>query len=217
MIRWLIFPGIGIEVYSFITALCFLAAFLRRKRTYLFLAALLSTVIGAGSRVAMGIVLTRATKKFILMSSLVLLFGSNTLINLEAVKKLDNSFSEITQETSDSGLINQRAIENMESFAIFNSFTSREWFFGRGQGFRLKTPFLPELDVPFIPHNQVLGILIDFGLIGLVLNLILVIRFFNLDKAKVWLIMVVGLFFLFKHGWYDVDMGLSIALLSRES
>lgn len=198
-----------------------------RVRKYFFLASsLLVAVVGFGSRSALIVWLLSQRKKAIwllpIAGILGVLIAFSPLISLPFVQKIITSMEELSNPFSEnSGAFNLRAYE----LQLFIGSLKREWV-GEllvGSNFPLYLPGEyysgdPNQKVPFIPHNQIVGIFYQFGLFGILIVIMVLHHSFRVLKkntlARMIFFALLFPVFLFKHGFIDTDFALIVSSLN---
>jgi hypothetical protein len=192
------------------------------KYFILVLMSLLFAIIGYGSRSALIIWLLSMLKRSRVMFIIFLLALSLAFyvsLDIPVINKINDSISELTLEMGDSGALNLRATE----LAIFSEYISvasyTEILSGSTRLVYLPSEILGTYeDLLYLPHNQILGLFFQFGVLGLLLFVtysIQLVRYFSKDKECAYLLMsMLPVFMLFKHGFLDSDLALILASLN---
>jgi hypothetical protein len=188
---------------------------------YIFLSLAISS-IGFGSRSALFVWLIsmlRRHRYFLLLLSFIAIPTLSLFSEMPVVSKLTNSLSEITSPLEESGAINFRAIENLVFLDYISSATLPEFLFGSSKPIFLPGELVESLDDPiYIPHNQLMGLLFQFGLIGVVIlgwyARSLFTYFRNHSDAVFFFLVLLPPFMMFKHGFLDSDFAMLLASLN---
>ncbi len=232
---------VNVERYVFGTSLLLLlravlrtrpeARFVLRERlrtASLIIASLAVALIGFGSRSAVLVWLTvSARRRARLIAALAIIVAVGALVlpaaasiaNLPTLRKLQGSASELLTPTADAGQVNMRALEFELYMRYAPKASIREHLLGS------RTPILVpgeplgyDVDARYIPHNQVLGLLYQFGAVGLLLVghyvFCMLRRYRQHPVAGSFFLALLLPFFLFKHGFLDTDFALLCASLN---
>jgi hypothetical protein len=129
--------------------------------------------LGSGSRGALFVWVADAIRRLSLPMLLIGALGAAAVLSIPGlliVDKLANSLDEILSPVSDAGLgISMRGIETLVFLGWWETATPAELLFGSPELLYLPgTALGREDDVAFIPHNQLFGLLFQFGLTGLI-------------------------------------------------
>jgi hypothetical protein len=142
------------------------------------------------------------------------------LKDLQVVQKLGNSITEIAEPIDpETGGVSQRAIENLLFLDYIISASDVEVLFGSTRTILLDgAPLGQDKDVQFVPHNQIFGMIFQFGVLGFGFFLYYVyglLKYFSADPfCAFFLAMLLLPGFLLKGGVYDGDLALLAASLN---
>lgn len=233
--------GISFELFLFAPSMLFLilsVEVFRDKKdrlniggrivAFLFtVAALALPGLGSGSRSALfvwsAVNIRRLKIKYIIALGGILIAAIPVLValkDLQVVQKLGNSITEIAEPIDpETGGVSQRAIENLLFLEYVISASSREILFGSTKTILLDgAPLGQDKDVQFIPHNQIFGMIFQFGVLGFIIFLYYMyglLKYFSVDSFCVFfLVMLLLPGFLLKAGVYDGDLALLAASLN---
>lgn len=142
------------------------------------------------------------------------------LQDLPIVQKLGNSVGELAKPIDEeTGAVSQRGYENLLFLAYISAASPREILLGSTTAIFLDGgPLGQEDDVHFIPHNQIFGIMFQYGLVGsflLLFYLTGLVKYFNADpfcSFVMVLLLLAG--FILKAGFYDGNLALMAATLN---
>ena len=187
------------------------------------IASLAFAAVGYGSRSALFVWLASVLRRLsvpTIAAAVVILPVLLTLPGIPIVDKLRNSIVEVSEPIDqDTGTISQRGIETVIFTGWITEASAREVLFGSTQSlFEPGELIGHDEDVPFIPHNQILGLFFQFGVAGL----LLVGSYFvwlwrcwrHSPVARFTLLILLPPCFLFKHGFIDADFALIASSLN---
>jgi len=199
----------------------------RAKGALFIVISLAVSVIGYGSRSALFVWLFAQIREKIWPLALVSVMGMGVVMfsplgDSPFMRKLGSSFVELSEPTSlHSGEFNLRAYELALFYGLVERETIGELLAGSDSALFLPSEYFSEDangNVPYIPHNQIAGILYQFGLIGLITVVVMFWRTFNSFKrnkfSRSLFLALLLPFFLFKHGFLDTDLALIVSSLN---
>lgn len=189
------------------------------KVTILYSLSLVFAVLGFGSRSALlvwSLTIWRRSAKMVVGFVLVLMPVTLLMPDLPVVDKLLNSFSEISSASEDSGAINLRGIETLIFLDYAFEASWRELLAGSSREVFIPGFIFESLDdLLYLPHNQLLGLFFQFGLLGLLAFAGYVwhlARYYSFNhECRFFLFCLLPSFMLFKHGFLDSDFALLLA------
>lgn len=127
--------------------------------------------LGSGSRGALFVWVVDSIRRVSIPTLLVggLVLGVVASIpSVPLLNKIGGSFNELVNPAPEEG-INMRAIEGLIFVTWIQTATPAEMLLGSDESIYLPGEYLGlERDPPFIPHNQIFGLVFQFGFVGLV-------------------------------------------------
>lgn len=192
------------------------------KVVALSLLSLVFSGLGFGSRSALivwGLTVWRRSTKIALGFLLMLISVALLMPDLPVVAKLLNSSAEVSVAVEDSGTINLRGIETLIFLDYASEASWRELLAGSTREVFIPGSIFGSLDdVLYLPHNQLMGLFFQFGLLGLLSFSVYVwhlARYYALNRELRFLLFcLLPAFMLFKHGFLDSDFALIMASIN---
>lgn len=184
------------------------------------LVSLILPFLGPGSRSALlvwgGFSLRRLSLSLVaagLLGALVI----STASDVEVFDRITNSYDELVNPFPETG-INLRAVELLIFISWWNDASKSEILFGSKDIIYMPGDFLGFLyDPPYVPHNQLIGIVFQFGIFGLSIILIYMYSYwrsvsdFPLGRFVMMLYIVLG--FMVIHGFVNQDISIVSGVL----
>lgn len=181
------------------------------------------STLGLGSRSALFVWLG-ANARRVRVSSIALALIVAAVIwsvpGIPIVEKLKDSVVELTQPINEvTGGASQRAIEGLIFVNWLLAASPAEILAGAASASYIPGELLAkDDDVRFVPHNQVFGLLYQFGIVGLLLVAYYFRRLYvhlKPSRSASYMMLVLLLpCFLFKHGFLDTDLAMIFAVLN---
>jgi hypothetical protein len=189
------------------------------KAATLYTLSLVFAGVGFGSRSALFVWLLNVwhrSTKIVLGFLLVLIPIALMMPDLPVLAKLLNSTSEVSSALEDTGAINLRGIETLIFLDYLSEASWHELLVGSTRPVFIPGEIFGSFDDPlYLPHNQLLGLFFQFGLLGLLAFSVYVwhlARYYALNReCRYFLFCLLPSFMLFKHGFLDSDFALIMA------
>ncbi len=130
--------------------------------------------VGSGSRTAFFVWVVAAARRITIGMAIVGIIGAVAILSLPGLKmaeKIGGSIDELTTPVAEEGgAVSQRAIEGLIFITWLPTASVSELLIGSRETLYLPGDVLGrDSDPPFIPHNQLFGLVFQFGFIGLAL------------------------------------------------
>lgn len=176
--------------------------------------------IGAGSRSALIVWLSFSMRRISISLIVAGVLGAlivSAIPQLEVFDRISNSYQELTDPFPEYG-INLRAVEAIIFLSWLQSASISEIIFGSKEIIYMPGDFLGYLyDPPFVPHNQLMGLIFQFGLFGfgiIVAYMVLYwrsISSFPLGRFVILVYLILG--FVVVHGFVNQDISIVSSVL----
>lgn len=181
------------------------------------------STLGLGSRSALFVWLGANAVRLRISSIVVVVIVAAVVWSVPGIpmiEKLKDSVVELTQPINEAtGGASQRAIEGLIFVSWLLTASPVEILGGAASASYIPGELLAkDDDVRFVPHNQVFGLLYQFGILGCLLVVYYLRRLYvhlrpNRTASYMMLLLLLPCF-LFKHGFLDTDLAMIFAVLN---
>lgn len=197
----------------------------RARLAVLLLSALILPLLGAGSRTGLVVWLAFGLRLLsipTLAAGVLGILVISSFPDLHVVERAVNSYDELTNPFPEVG-INLRAVEALIFLSWAQTATLREFLFGSLDVIYMPGDFLGFRGDPiYVPHNQVLGLLFQFGIVGFVAIFAYFWKYWSFLKpfpiGRFVMFVYLGVGFIVIHGFVNQDLAIvaGVALWYRQ-